>query len=255
MLFYKTAEEINLIRESCQLVSETHAMLKKFIKPGISTLKLDSLAYTFIKDNNAEPAFLNYNGFPNSLCISVNDTIVHGIPSEYELREGDIVSVDCGVLKNSFYGDSCFTFAVGEIKSEIAEFVQSVKESLIKGIEQAKEGKRIGDIGNAIQKYISGNGFSVVREMVGHGIGRQLHENPDVPNYGRANTGMRLKNGMVIAIEPMVNFGSRRCKLLDDGWTLKTKDGNISAHFEHTIAINGNKPEILSNFEIIEQEY
>lgn len=254
MLFYKTAEEIQLIKKSCQLVSKTHAMLKPFIKPGISTIKLDNLAYDFIKDHNAEPAFLNYNGFPNSLCISVNDTIVHGIPSKYELQEGDIVSIDCGVIKDSFYGDSCYTFTVGATSKEVCDFVSKVKDALYIGIEAAKEGSRIGDIGYAIQKFISNQGYAVVKEMVGHGIGKKLHELPDVPNYGKAKTGIKLKKGMVIAIEPMINFGSRQCKLEDDGWTLKTKDGSIAAHFEHTIAISGNKPEILSNFELIEQQ-
>lgn len=253
MLFYKTAEEINLIKKSCQLVSQTHAMLKHFIKPGVQTLKLDRLAYEFIKDHQAEPAFLNYNGFPNSLCISVNNTIVHGIPSKYELHEGDIVSVDCGVEKNGFYGDSCYTFLVGTTNNVVCDFVQTVKDSLYQGIAAAKEGNRIGDIGYAIESYISKKDFSVVHEMVGHGIGKSLHEDPDVPNYGKQKTGLKLKRGMVLAIEPMVNFGSRQCKLEDDGWTLKTKDGSLAAHFEHTIAINGSVPEILSNFAIIEQ--
>ncbi|MBI9065862.1 MAG: type I methionyl aminopeptidase [Salinivirgaceae bacterium] len=254
MLFYKTAEEINLIKKSCQLVSQTHAMLSKFIKPGMSTLKLDSLAFDFIKDHHAQPAFLNYNGFPNSLCISVNDTIVHGIPSKYELHEGDIVSIDCGVIKDTFYGDSCYTFNLGANDNVVYDFVNIVKQSLYKGIEAAKEGKRVGDIGFAIQKFISENGFSIVKEMVGHGIGKKLHEEPDVPNYGKPKSGIKLKKGMVLAIEPIVNFGSRQCKLEDDGWTLKTKDGKWSAHFEHTIAIDGNEPEILSDFEIIEQQ-
>ncbi len=229
-------------------------MLKQFIKPGVSTMKLDNLAFDYIKDQNAEPAFLNYNGFPNTLCISVNDTIVHGIPSNYELRDGDIVSIDCGVLKDKFYGDSCYTFAVGSINENVRSFLDTVKASLFEGISIAIEGKRIGDIGSTISSFNKGNGYSVVREMVGHGIGMNLHEEPDVPNYGKARTGVKLKQGMVLAIEPMVNYGSRQCNLLDDGWTLKTKDGSIAAHFEHTIAINGNKPEILSNFEIIEKQ-
>lgn len=253
MFFYKTAEQINLIRESCQLVSETHALLNNYIKPGVTTLKLDSLAYDFIKSKNAEPAFLNYNGFPNTLCISVNDTVVHGIPSKYELRDGDIVSIDCGVLKNKFYGDSCYTFTIGNINESVRKFIETVKKSLFVGIAAAKEGNRIGDIGYAIQSFNKKNGYNVVKQMVGHGIGMNLHEEPDVPNYGRARCGIKLKRGMVLAIEPMVNYGNRQCKLLDDGWTLKTKDGSISAHFEHTVAINGNKPEVLSNFEIIEK--
>ena len=254
MLFYKTAEEIDLIRKSCQLVSETHAMLKQFVKPGVQTLKLDQLAFDFIKDHNAEPAFLNSNGFPNSLCISVNDTIVHGIPSNIELRDGDIVSIDCGVIKDKFFGDSCYTFAVGAIDEKVCAFIDTVKQALYVGIQNAKEGKRLGDIGNAINLFISKNGYSVVREVGGHGIGKQLHEEPNISNYARPRTGIMLKKGMVIAIEPMINYGSRQCRLLDDGWTLKTKDGSISAHFEHTIAINGNNPEILSNFEIIEKQ-
>lgn len=253
MLFYKTAEEIQLIKKSCQLVSETHAMLKGFIKPGIKTLELDKLAYDFIKDCNAEPAFLNYNGFPNTLCISVNDTIVHGIPSSKELHEGDIVSIDCGVVMEGFYGDSCYTFCIGEIRNEIKQFISTVKESLFIGINEAKEGNRLGDISYAIQRYNEKQGYSIVKEMVGHGVGRNLHEEPNVPNYGKAKTGLKLKRGMVLAIEPMVNFKNRQCKLEDDGWTLKTKDGSLSAHFEHTIAVGTDKAEILSNFELIEK--
>jgi len=254
MLFYKTAEEIDLIRKSCSIVSETQAMLKHYIEPGVKTLKLDRLAYDFIKDHNAEPAFLNYNGFPNSLYISVNDTVVHGIPSKIELRDGDIVSIDCGVLKDNFFGDSCYTFAVGEIDEKVCTFIESVKQALYIGIENAKEGKRIGDVGSAINLFISNKGFNVVRELVGNGIGKQLQEKPNVPNVGRIKTGVKLKRGMVITIEPMINYGSRQCELLDDGWTLKTRDGNISAHFKHTIAIDGNNPQILSDFEIIEKQ-
>ena len=253
MLFYKTAEEIHLIKKSCQLVSKTHAMLRGYIKPGIATLKLDKLAYDFIKDHKAEPAFLNYNGFPNSLCISVNDTVVHGIPSKYELQEGDIVSVDCGVFKDKFYGDSCYTFGVGNISEEMIQFLAIVKQSLFEGISKAHEGNKIGDISNAIQKYNEKYGYSIVREVVGHGIGKNLHEKPLVPNYGRAKTGQKLKVGMVLAIEPMVNFRNRQCKLEDDGWTLKTKNGSRSAHFEHTIAIGREDADILSDFELIEK--
>ncbi len=252
MLFYKTAEQILLIKESCQLVSKTHAMLKGFIKPGTSTLKLDKLAYDFINDHKAKPAFLNYNGYPNTLCISVNDTVVHGIPSRDELRDGDIVSIDCGVVKNNFYGDSCYTFYVESVDEKVKDFILSVKSALFKGIELACEGNRIGDISFAIQKYVEAKGYSVVREMVGHGIGKNLHEDPDIANYGKARTGLKLKRGMVIAIEPMINIGSRQCRLEDDGWTLKTKDGSLSAHFEHTVAVGEKKAEILSNFELIE---
>lgn len=255
MLFYKTAEEIDLIKKSCQLVSKTHAMLSNFVEPGISTLKLDKLAYDFINDHQAKPAFLNYNGFPNTLCISVNDTIVHGIPSKKELQNGDIVSIDCGVQKNGFFGDSCFTFPVGEVDSKTMTFLLTAKESLYKGIEKAKEGNRIGDIGNAINNHVKQQGYSVVKEMVGHGIGKDLHEEPDVPNYGRNRTGKKLKTGMVIAIEPMVNLGSRQCKLVDDGWTLKTKDGSWSAHFEHTVAITKSDAIILSDFGEFENKF
>lgn len=253
MLFYKSAEEINLIKESCLLVSKTHAYLKPFIKPGVKTIDLDKLALEFIRDNDANPAFLNYNGFPNTLCISINDAIVHGIPSDYELQEGDVVSIDCGVEKNGYFGDSCYTFVVHPAEDVVCTFVERVKQSLYKGIEAAQTGKRIGDIGYAIQTFVEGHNYSVVREMVGHGIGKSLHEAPDVPNYGRSRTGIELRKGMVLAIEPMINFGSRQCKLVDDGWTLKTKDGKISAHFEHTIAVGDKGPEILSDFEIIEK--
>jgi methionyl aminopeptidase len=252
MLFYKTAEEIDRIKESCLLVSKTHALLKNFIKPGIQTIYLDKLAHEFICDHKAKPAFLNYHGFPNTLSISVNDTVVHGIPSKYELHEGDVVSIDCGVNKAGYFGDSCYTFVVKPADTEVCNFVETVKQALYKGIDAARSGNRIGDIGNSIQKHVESRGYSVVHEMVGHGIGKSLHESPDVPNYGRARTGILLRKGMVLAVEPMINFGSRRCKLIDDGWTLKTRDGKISAHFEHTICIEKEKAVILSDFECIE---
>lgn len=253
MLFYKTAEDIDRIKESCLLVSQTHALLKNYIKPGVQTIYLDQLAYEFICDQKAKPAFLNYHGFPNTLCISVNDTIVHGIPSKYELREGDVVSIDCGVNKAGYFGDSCYTFVVEPANKEVCNFVDTVKQALYKGVEAAKPGNRIGDIGYAIQTFVESKGFSVVREMVGHGIGKSLHESPDVPNYGRARTGLSLRKGMVLAVEPMVNFGSRRVKPIDDGWTLKTRDGKISAHFEHTICIQEEQAAILSDFGCIEK--
>ncbi len=253
MLFHKTAEEIDRIKESCLLVSKTHALLKTQLKPGIKTIKLDQMAYEFICDHKAKPAFLNYHGFPNTLCISVNDIIVHGIPSDYELQEGDVVSIDCGVMKDGFFGDSCYTFVVEPVSKEVCTFVNTVKQALYKGIEAAKPGNRIGDIGNTIQTFVEQQQYSVVREMVGHGIGRNLHEAPDVPNYGKARTGMLLRKGMVLAVEPMINFGSRWVKLMDAGWTLKTRDGRISAHFEHTISIGEAHSEVLSNFELIEK--
>ena len=213
MIYLKTDEEIELMRVSNLLVGKTLAEVAKAIKPGVSALDLDKIAFDFIKSNGAEPSFLGYNGFPNTLCISINDVVVHGIPSNYVLKEGDIVSVDCGVKKNGFHGDSCYTFCCGEVAPETRSFLKTVKDSLMKGIEVAVEGKRIGDIGNAIQTYCESAGYSVVREMVGHGIGRNLHEEPAVPNYGKASYGKVLKSGMVIAIEPMINMGAKEVYL------------------------------------------
>ena len=252
-LYYKTKEEIELIRESSLLVGKTLAEVAKVIKPGITTLSLDKVAYEFINDNKAIPAFLNYSGFPNSLCISVNAQVVHGIPGKYELKDGDIVSVDCGVIKNKFFGDSAYTFAIGEVKPEILNLLKITKESLYKAIEVSIVGKRLGDIGEAVQDYAEKNGFSVVRELVGHGIGQNLHESPEVPNYGKRGTGLKLQEGLVIAIEPMINFGKKAIRTDSDGWTISTADKLPSAHFEHTIAIGKNKADILSSFEYIEE--
>ncbi|MCX6297345.1 MAG: type I methionyl aminopeptidase [Bacteroidetes bacterium] len=252
-LYYKTKEEIELLRESSLLVGKTLAEVAKVIKPGITTLSLDKVAYEFINDNKAIPAFLNYSGFPNSLCISVNSQVVHGIPGKYELKDGDIVSVDCGVVKNKFFGDSAYTFTVGEVKPEILDLLRVTKESLYKGIEMAIVGKRLGDIGDAVQTHAEKNGFSVVRELVGHGIGHDLHEAPEVPNYGKRGTGLKLQEGLVIAIEPMINFGKKAIKQGSDGWTITTADNLPSAHFEHTIAIGVNKADILSSFDFIEE--
>lgn len=251
-LYYKTKEEIELIRESSLLVAKTLAEVAKVIKPGVTTLSLDKVAYEFINDNKAIPAFLNYSGFPNSLCISVNSQVVHGIPNNYELRDGDIVSVDCGVVKNNFFGDSAYTFAIGEVKPEVLNLLEVTKESLYKGIEMAVVGKRLGDIGEAVQTYAETNGYSVVRELVGHGIGLNLHEAPEVPNYGKKGTGLKLQEGLVIAIEPMINLGKKAIIQENDGWTIRTADNLPSAHFEHTITIGKNKAEILSSFEYIE---
>lgn len=251
-LYYKTKEEIELIRESSLLVAKTLAEVAKVIKPGVTTLSLDKVAYEFINDNKAIPAFLNYSGFPNSLCISVNSQVVHGIPNNYELRDGDIVSVDCGVVKNKFFGDSAYTFAIGEVKPEVLNLLEVTKESLYKGIEMAVVGKRLGDIGEAVQIYAETNGYSVVRELVGHGIGLNLHEAPEVPNYGKKGTGLKLQEGLVIAIEPMINLGKKAIIQENDGWTIRTADNLPSAHFEHTITIGKNKAEILSSFECIE---
>lgn len=251
MIFIKNDEEISLLKESNQLVGKTLGELSKHIRPGISTLALDKIGEDFIRSHGAVPGFLNYGGFPNSLCISINDEVVHGIPSERELQEGDVVSIDCGVLKNGFYGDSAYTFEVGEVREDVRKLLRVTLEGLYKGIENAIPGKRIGDIGSAVQEHCETNGFSVVREMVGHGVGRHLHEDPQVPNYGRRGSGVKLKEGMVIAIEPMINLGKKAIVQLEDGWTIKTRDGLPSAHFEHTVAIRKNGAEILSSFDFI----
>lgn len=253
MIYYKTEEEIELLRESSLLVGKTLAEIAKLIKPGVTTLDLDKVAYEFIHDHHAVPGFLDYGGFPNSLCTSVNDHVVHGIPTDKPLQEGDIVSVDCGVLMNDFYGDSAYTFAVGEIDPEIRALLDATKESLNKGIEAAIAGNRIGDIGNAVQTYTEGLGYGVVRELVGHGLGRNLHESPEVPNYGRRRSGLKLKEGLVLAIEPMINLGTKHVVQEDDGWTIRTRDGKPSAHFEHDIVVRKNKAEVLSTFEYIEE--
>lgn len=253
MIYYKTEEEIELIRESSLLVGKTLAEVAKLIQPGVVPLELDSVAETFIRDNGGVPGFKDYNGFPNTLCISVNAEVVHGIPSKKSLQEGDIVSVDCGVLKNGFYGDSAYTFAVGEIKAEIRALMQATKDSLYKGIEQATVGNRVGDIGYAIQNYTEAKGYGVVRELVGHGLGKNLHEGPEVPNYGRRGRGGKLAEGLVLAIEPMINLGVKEVKYAKDGWTVVTADGKPSAHYEHDIVVRKGKAEILSTFKYIEE--
>lgn len=253
MIYYKTPEEIELIRESSLLVAKTLAEVAKLIRPGVSTLDLDTCAEEFIKDHNATPAFKGYNGFPNTLCLSVNSEVVHGIPSKKTLQDGDIVSVDCGVVKNGFYGDSAYTFPVGEVSEKILKLLRITKESLFLGIEKAIPGNRLGDVGHAIQEHAEKNGFSVVREMVGHGIGRNLHEKPEVPNYGKRGSGILLKEGLVIAIEPMINFGKKGIRQAKDGWTINTIDGLPSAHYEHTIAIGIENSEVLSTFAFIEE--
>ncbi len=254
MIFLKTDEEIELLRISNQIVAKTLAEIAKIIAPGVSTGQLDKVAETFIRDHGAVPGFLGYNGFPKSICTSVNEQVVHGIPSkDVILEEGDIVSVDCGAYINSFHGDCAYTFPVGEVKSEIMDLLRTTKESLYLGIEQAVEGKRLGDVGNAIQTHCEERGYSVVREMIGHGVGRNLHESPEVPNYGRKGNGIMLKSGMTIAIEPMINMGKRQLFFERDGWTTRTIDNMPSAHFEHSIAIRRGKADILSTFEYIEQ--
>ena len=251
MSLIKSSEEIELIRESALLVSKTLGMLAKEIKPGISTLKLDSLAENFIRDNNAEPGFLGLYNFPNTLCVSPNDQVVHGIPNEKEIENGDILSIDCGVLKNGYFGDHAYTFEVGEVESNVKQLLAVAKESLYLGIQQFKLGNRVGDVGFAIQNHNELNGYGVVRELVGHGIGKEMHEKPEMPNYGRKGTGKKFKDGMVVAIEPMINLGTSRINQLNDGWTILTKDGKPSVHFEHNIAIIDGKPRLLSTFDYI----
>ena len=252
-IYYKSPEEIELIRESSLLVSKTLAEVAKVIKPGITTLSLDKLAYEFIKDNGAIPAFLNYGGFPYSLCISPNDQVVHGFPSEYVIKEGDLISVDCGVIKNNFFGDSAYTFSIGEVDAEKQKLTKITQECLNFAIDKAVVGMRVGDIAFAVQQHAELNGFGVVRELVGHGVGVQLHEKPEVPNYGKRGTGAKLEEGMVIAIEPMINAGTAAVKFWSDGWTVTTKDNKPSAHFEHTVAIKKGKADVLSTFSLIEE--
>ncbi len=253
MIPIKTDQEIELQRESSLLVGKTLAEVAKRIKPGVKTIELDRIAETFIRDHGAIPGFKGYNGFPATLCISVNDEVVHGIPGDRELMDGDIVSIDCGTLMNGFYGDSAYTFPVGEVEQEVLDLLKRTKESLYLGIEQAVAGKRVGDIGYAVQSYVENYGYTVVRDLVGHGVGRQLHEKPEVPNFGRRGTGPKLKKGMVIAIEPMINLGVKDVLQNRDGWTIRTADSKPSAHFEHDVAIRNGEPDILSSFEEIEK--
>ena len=253
-MYYKTEEEIDLIRESSLLVAKTLAEIAGLIKPGITTQALDEIAEEFIRDNGGIPAFKGYNGFPNTLCVSPNDQVVHGIPNGRALKDGDILSVDCGVVMNGYYGDSAFTYEVGEVDFLIKQLLKVTKESLYKGIEMAVSGNRVGDIGYAVQKYAESFGYGVVRELVGHGVGKNLHESPEVPNYGKKGKGILLKEGLVIAIEPMINMGERGIMQHNDGWTITTLDNKPSAHFEHTIVVRKGKAEILSSFVEIEKK-
>ncbi len=254
MICYKTEEEIELVRKSSLLVAKTHAEIAGLIKPGITTLALDKIAEEFIRDNGGIPAFKGYGGFPKTLCMSPNDQVVHGIPNDKVLANGEILSVDCGVLMNGYYGDSAFTYEVGDVDDKTKQLLKVTKESLYKGIEKAVVGNRIGDIGYAVQQYAESFGYGVVRELVGHGIGKNLHESPEVPNYGRRGRGVMLKEGLVIAIEPMINLGSKCITQHNDGWTITTIDNKPSAHFEHTIVVRKGKAEILSSFEEIEEK-
>lgn len=253
MIYLKTSEDIERMREANTLVSRTLGEIAKWVAPGVTTLKLDTIAREFICDNGGRPACLGYGGFPGTICCEVNEVVVHGFPSNYTLREGDIIGTDCVVEKDGFMGDSCYTFAVGEIDPEVMQLCVTTKESLYKGIEACQEGKRIGDIANAVQTYCEARGYSVVREMCGHGIGKSMHEDPEVPNYGRRGTGPLIKNGMCLCIEPMINLGSRNVVIEADGWTCRTRDRKPSAHYEHTMAILNGKTEVLTTFDYIKE--
>lgn len=251
MVYIKNEEEIELMRESALIVSKTLGEVAKVVKPGVTPLELDTLAEACIRDHGADPGFLGLYDFPNTLCISVNEMVVHGIPNDRPLEEGDVISVDCGAKKNGFYGDHAYTFGVGEIAPEVQKLLEVTKESLYLGIEQARSGNRIGDIGYAVQHHAEKNGYGVVRELVGHGLGRLMHEDPQVPNYGRPGRGKKLVNGMVLAIEPMINMGTRHIRQLKDGWSIVTQDKMPSAHFEHDVAIVNGMPDILSTFDYV----
>ena len=247
----KSKEEIELLRESALVVSKTLGMLASEIVPGITSLELDRLAETYIRDHGAEPGFLGLYDFPNTLCVSPNAEVVHGIPNNIPFEEGDIISIDCGAYKNGFYGDHAYTFQVGNIKSDIKKLLEITKASLYEGIKSFKEGNRIGDLGYAIQNYCEKEGYGVVRELVGHGLGKEMHEGPEIPNYGKRGRGKKFVNGMVLAIEPMINQGTHKIKQLKDGWSIMTEDGRPSAHFEHNVALIDGKPELLSTFQYI----
>lgn len=251
MIIPKTREEIELMRESALLVSKTLGMIAAELKPGVTTLHLDKLAETFIRDHGAVPGFLGLYGCPSTLLTSVNEQVVHGLPTHRPIQEGDIISVDCGVLKNDFYGDHAYTFEVGEVKPEVKKLLKITKESLYEGIRHFKIGNRVGDLSAAIQNFCEKEGYGVVRELVGHGLGRKLHEDPEVPNFGKRGRGKLFVEGMVIAIEPMINLGTKNVKQLKDGWTIVTRDGAPSAHFEHNVALVNGKPELLSTFQYI----
>lgn len=253
MIKIKSLEEIELMRESALIVSKTLGEIAKAIRPGITTLELDKLAEEFIRDHGATPGFLGLYDFPNTLCMSPNEQVVHGIPNKTPLKEGDIISVDCGALKNGFFGDHAYTFAVGEIDDDIKKLLKVTRESLYVGIRQFRAGNRVGDVGHAIQNYTEKHGYGVVRELVGHGLGREMHEDPEMPNYGRRGRGKKFSEGMVVAIEPMINLGTHRIKQYSDGWTIKTADKKASAHFEHDVAIINGKPQLLSTFAYINE--
>lgn len=255
MVHYKTADDIQIIKESAQILGKAHAEVARLIKPGVKTKKLDEVAETFIRDHNALPSFKNYRGFPASLCISVNETVVHGFPGEYELKETDVISIDCGVQYKGFHSDSAYTYPLEGVKPEVIALLERTQRSLYLGIEQAKAGNRIGDIGFAIQNYVEQFGYGVVRELVGHGVGKNLHEDPEVPNYGKRGKGVKITPGMVFAIEPMINMGTKNVVQERDGWTIRTRDRKPSAHFEHMVAIFEDRTEVLTTHEYIEEVY
>jgi methionyl aminopeptidase len=253
MIHYKTKEELEIMRQTCLLVSKAHATVVPFLKPGMTTFEVNNIVETFILDNGGLPSFKNYNGFPAATCISVNEAVVHGFPGDHVLKDGDIISLDIGIYKNGFHGDSAYTYAIGEVTDAVMRLLRVTKESLYLGIEKARAGNRIGDIANAIQEHTEKkNGYGVVRELVGHGLGRDLHEDPQVPNYGKKGSGPKLKEGMVLAIEPMINMGVKEVVHLNDGWTVLTKDRKPSAHFEHDVCITKGDPDILTSFLEIE---
>lgn len=253
MIQYKTSEEVQLIKKSADILGRAHGAIAGHIKEGVKTSFLDKIAEEFIRDHGAVPSFKGYNGFPASLCISVNEVVVHGFPSGYELKDGDIISVDCGVFHQGFHSDSAYTYPIGEVPPSVLALLKATRDSLYLGIEQAVVGNRIGDIGCAIQKHVEAKGYTVVRELVGHGLGRKLHEGPEVPNYGKKGSGILLKAGMVIAIEPMINLGTRNIVQERDGWTIRTADRKPSAHYEHTVAIFEDKTEVLTTHKFIEE--
>lgn len=253
MILAKTEEEIELLRLNHELVSKTLAEVAKLIRPGVTTLDLDKRAEEFIRDNGAKPGFLGYNGYPNTLCTSVNSAVVHGIPKSTALKDGDIVSVDCGTFMHGYYGDSAYTFSIGEVSPEVQRLIKVTRECLELGIVKAVEGYRVGDISSAVQQHAESNGYSVVRELVGHGIGRNMHEKPEVPNYGAKGNGPKLVSGMAICIEPMINMGTRQIIQERDGWTIRTADGKPSAHFELAVVVRKGKAEQLSTFRYVDE--
>jgi methionyl aminopeptidase len=255
MIHYKSREEIDIIKESAQILGKAHGEVAKYVKEGVKTSYLDKIAEEYIRDHQGVPSFKGYNGFPASLCISVNEVVVHGFPSDYVLKDGDIISIDCGVFHQGFHSDSAYTYPVGEVSPAVLSLLKVTKDSLYLGIEKAVSNNRLGDIGHAIQKFVESKGYTIVRELVGHGLGKSLHEAPEVPNYGKRGSGERLKEGLVLAIEPMVNMGTRNVVQERDGWTIRTADRKPSAHFEHTVAIFADKTEILTTHKYIEENF